>query len=75
MDSEQLTSLSYIVKYMKLQVFDGKKTVRQAVEDVYRRIEEKGSGEGGSIPGNLAMPRRQELYAALNRCRTLVQVE
>ncbi len=78
-DSEQLTALSYMLKYMKLQVFDGKKTVGQAVEEIYRRIEEKGfvafCGGGSVIPGNLAMPRPQELYAALNRCRALVQME
>lgn len=90
-DFEQLTSLSYILKYMKLQVFDGKKTMQQAVEDICGRMENKGfgaffgggsamragegSGEEGAIPGNLAMPRRQELYAALNRCRGLIQVE
>ena len=51
----------------------------QAVEEIYRRIEEKGfvafCGGGSVIPGNLAMPRPQELYAALNRCRALVQME
>ena len=27
------------------------------------------------LPGNLALPRKQELYAALNRCRELIVVE
>ena len=85
-DSEQLTSLAYLVKYMKLQSFDGKKSLQETVENLYAGIESKGFGaffgngsrsgeEGGAIPGNLAMPRRQELYAALNRCRELIQVE
>ena len=107
-DSEQLTSLSYMIKYMKLQVFDGKKTIREAVESLYTRIESRGfgaffgaggsaaaggnaarggstgvnaarggdaGGDGGTLPGNLAMPRRQELYAALNRCRELIRIE
>ena len=86
-DSEQLTSLSYMIKYMKLQVFDGKKTLKEAVEELYTRIESRGfsaffgtgdgaaaGGEGGTLPGNLAMPRRQELYAALNRCRELIRI-
>ena len=76
-DSEQLTSLSYMIKNMKLQLFDGKKNMGQAVEELYRRIEERGFSAfcGDSTPGNLAMPRRQELYAALNRCRGLIRVE
>lgn len=86
-DSEQLTSLSYMIKYMKQQVFDGKKTLKEAVEELYTRIESRGfsaffgtgdgaaaGGEGGTLPGNLAMPRRQELYAALNRCRELIRI-
>lgn len=95
-DPEQLTSLSYMIKYMKLQVFDGKKTLRDTVEGLYTRIGDKGfgaffgsgsgaggsagrggdmGGDGGALPGNLAMPRRQELYAALNRCRELIKIE
>lgn len=84
-DSEQLTALSHMVKYMKLQVFDGKKTLQEAVEGLYSRIDSRGfnafsggsgeGGESGSVPGNLAMPRRQELCAALNRCRELIKIE
>lgn len=78
-DSEQLTALSYILKYMKLHDFDGKKSLREAVEAVCGRVEAKSfaafCGDGGMIPGNLAMPRKQELYAALNRCRELIKVD
>lgn len=86
-DSEQVTALSYMIKSMKLQEFDGRKTLGQAVENMYNRIGEKGfsafcgGGQGrggedtGSLPGNLAMPRKQELYAALNRCRELIQIQ
>lgn len=85
-DSEQLTALSHILKYMKLRDFDGKKTLQEAVEHIYGRIGEKGfaafCGEtgraeesGGTVPGNLAMPRKQELYAMLNRCRKLIEVD
>lgn len=86
-DSEQLTSLSYMIKYMKLHDFDGKKTLGEAAEDVFDRVEKKGfvaflgnserggeTGDGCLIPGNLAMPRKQELYAALNRCRELIRI-
>lgn len=88
-DSEQLTALSYMLKYMKLYEFDGKKTLGEAVESLYRGIESAGfytlfgkktsnmyeNEDGGQLPGNLAMPRKQELYAALNRCRSLVSIE
>lgn len=98
-DSEQLTSLSHMIKYMKLYSFDGKKTLCDAVEALYDKIAEKGFGafcgggsrgeigrggnnrsednfgESGAVPGNLAMPRKQELFAALNRCRELIRIE
>ena len=73
-----------MLKYMKLHDFDGKRTLGQAVEVVYQRMETKGfgafcgsdrgEGDGGAVPGNLAIPRRQELYAALNRCRELIRI-
>lgn len=76
-DAEQLTALSYALKYMKLHDFDGKRTLGEAVEAVYERIKKAGFEAflDGSTPGNLAMPRKQELYAALNRCRGLVSIE
>lgn len=76
-DSEQLSALAQIVKYMKLHYFDGTKTLGQAVELLYRKIEEKefaAFSEGG-IAGNLVIPRKQEIYETLNRCRGLIQVE
>ncbi len=76
-DSEQLTALSYLIKYMKRRSFDGKCTVQQAVEAMCREMEQKEFAAfcERDIPGNLALPRKQELYAALNRCRELVRIE
>lgn len=75
-DSEQVNALAQLVKYMKLHMFDGKKTLGQAVEEMYTRLETQGfqSVCDGMISGNLAMPRKQELYAALNRCRELLDI-
>ena len=75
-DSQQLTALAYLIKYMKLHSFDGKRTLGQAVEEICNHMDVKGFGAfcGGDIPGNLAMPRKQELYAALNRCRGLIHI-
>lgn len=77
-DSEQLTALSHMIKYMKCRLFDGRKTMQQAVEALYEEVAKNGFAAfcpgRESLPGNLAMPRRQELYAALNRCRELVRI-
>ncbi len=77
-DSEQLTALSYMIRHMKCRLFDGRKTMQQAVEALYEEVAKNGFTAfcpgRESLPGNLAMPRRQELYAALNRCRELVRI-
>ena len=53
-----------------------KKEELEQVIFLERQIKEQGF-EGfiqGQMTGNLAMPRKQELYAALNRCRGLIQI-
>ena len=72
-DEEQLTMLAQILRYLEEAVFDGKKTLPEIVEGLYGDLE-KGSFElilGRQIPGNLAMPRKQEIYACLNRYRKM----
>ncbi len=74
MDSEQLTTLGNIVKYLEEQMFDGRKTLGQAIEILYKKLDTQGLGavcDGSYLPGNLAMPRKQEIYACLNRYRCL----
>lgn len=77
-DSEQLTALSHMIRHMKCRLFDGRKTMQQAVEALYEEVAKNGFAAfcpgRESLPGNLAMPRPQELYAALNRCRELVRI-
>ena len=73
-DSEQLTSLGHILRCMEEEIFDGHKTVGQAVEAVWKKLCMQGLSavcEGSSVPGNLAMPRKQEIYACVNRYRKL----
>ncbi len=73
-DSEQLAFLGHVVKYMEESLLDGKKTVRQLVEQVLSDFEKKGFAavcDGGYLPGNLALPRKQEIYACVNRYRGL----
>ena len=74
-DSEQLTALAHMIKHMKLHYFDGNRTLQEAVGRLYNEIAVKGFAAfcGSDVPGNLALPRKQELYAALNRCRELIR--
>ena len=71
LDSEQVTALAYLLRYGLEEVMDGKKTVRQVVEQVGQLWEKEGWKPFCSsyIPCGLAKPRIQELYACLNRFR------
>ena len=73
-DTEQLVSLGYLVKYAQLHLFDGKKTLSETVKELCRLLEGKGLAavcEGSYVPGGLAMVRKQEIFACLNRYRSL----
>lgn len=73
-DTEQLTALSHLMKYMRMQGFDGKKNLRQAVDEVMETLHARGWEavcRGGTLPGNLALPRAQEVFACVNRWREL----
>lgn len=73
-DPEQLVYLAHCMTYIEKNMFDGKKTIRECVEALFCKIEEGGEGvlfaPGATIP-DMALPRRQELYACLNRYRGL----
>ena len=73
-DQEQLTCLGQILRYAEEHALNGRKTIRELVEEIAGELEDKGFGavcEGGAVPGNLALPRRQEIFAAFNRYRAL----
>ena len=71
-DSEQTTTLSYVLKYVVEQL---EKNPRQEIgillEHVCRKMEQEGPGalSRGSVPGNLAAVRPQEIYGCINRYR------
>jgi len=71
-DAEQLNAISYMLVYLKKNRFDGKHSLTDVIEQFYHEIGEKDFAAfcGANLPGNLAMPRKQELYAAVNRCRS-----
>lgn len=75
-DYDQVNALAQIVKYLKKNRFDGTYTIQQAVEELCQEIKEKeyqAFCESG-IPGNLVIPRKQEIYATLNRCRKILDI-
>ncbi len=73
-DMEQLGTLGQLMKYAQLHLFDGKRTLGDAAEELGKILDEKGISavcEGNYVPGGYAMPRKQEIYACLNRYRQL----
>ncbi len=73
-DTEQLNALGYLLKYAGAHLFDGRRSVSEAAGALVKLIEEKGIEAvcGGTyLPVNLAVPRRQEIHACINRYRGL----
>lgn len=73
-DSEQLAALAYLLKYAQCHIFDGKKSLSAAVDLLEKQLAEKGLAgicESSYLPCNLAMPRRLEIFACINRYRKL----
>lgn len=75
-DSGQLQTLALVMKYMEACGFDGTHTLQETANRLYERLEREGFAalgarriQPGELPGNLAMPRRQEVFACLNRYR------
>ena len=73
-DTEQLGTLGQLMKYAQLHLFDNKRTLGNAAEELWKILDQKGISaicEGSYVPGGFAMPRKQEIYACLNRYRAL----
>lgn len=71
-DIEQTTAIAKLVLYLHSEIFDGKKSLDECMKTLKRLLDEKGFeflGGGRDVPGSLAMPRIEEVYAAINRCR------
>ena len=71
-DSEQTHALACLLKYTVENLTDGKRTLGQCAEELYRFLEKQGFAllsEGGYTFAGLAMPRKQEIYSCLNRYR------
>lgn len=73
-DSEQTASLGYAFLYAQLHLMDGKKTLQKVADEIMEQIRRHGlnSISGSSYPRTgLAMPRKQEILACINRFRKL----
>ncbi len=78
-DSEQLTCLGYILKRMEEECLDGKRTMKEQMETLVCEMETQGLAavfgkemrQAGDLPGNLAVPRKIEIFSCMNRYRGL----
>lgn len=73
-DTEQVSALGYCVKYAEKHLFQGKDTIQNVVDKLEEKICREGLSslcESNASVANLAMPRRQEIFACLNRYRGL----
>lgn len=73
-DAEQTAALGYLLLYAEQHLFDGKRTMQDVVADIMGKLECQGISfmvAGSYLPMNLAMPRKQEIYACFNRYRGL----
>lgn len=74
-DVEQVAALGYMLKFLASKqgaAGKEKKTLQQLVADLEQVIEQKGLAgicEGNYLPAGLALPRKQEIFACLNRWR------
>lgn len=71
-DPEQVVMLGCLLKYVLQNLSNGKQTVQEITDELFRIIEHKGMEGiygGRYLPTGLAMPRKQEVFACLNRYR------
>lgn len=71
-DGEQTECLAQLL-LLAAKDMNGKTPVRNLVEKRFDAVKKNGMAGcvEGRLPGNLALPREQELFEAMNRCRML----
>ena len=73
-DDSQTNSIAVMIDYFRNKVLDEKLTLSQVADRIYEKIEKDGLDSISSYtghPGNLALPRKQEFCASVNRYRKL----
>lgn len=70
-DGEQTAALAYLLRYGLEEIADGRHTFQQTVQLLFDILEKKGWEPfcGSYVPCGLAKPRKQEVFACLNRFR------
>ena len=69
-DKEQVTAIGYIIKWLEENKVNGELTIEQLVQEAQNYIDKNGLISICQL-GNLAMPRRHEILAGINRNRKL----
>ncbi|MBD3369813.1 ATPase [Candidatus Fermentibacteria bacterium] len=73
--SSQTNAIAMILTYMAKRYMDGSRSLSEAVDSVLEDVRKNGldaiSPFRGGHPGELALPRKQEICAAVNRYRRL----
>ena len=73
-DTEQLAGLVPLMKFLRARVLDGKKDLIQCVDEVaalYDKQGWQGICGGSYVPSGISMPRKQEIFACIDRWRSL----
>ncbi len=73
-DPEQTNLLAQLLKELQLKVFDGRTPLADCLEKLCERLKKNGYSaffRDDDMPGSLAMVRKQELYAMVNRARSI----
>ncbi len=73
-DQEQLAALGYMMRYAHRYLINGKSELHSVAEALSRLAQKEDFmelGRGSYVPVNMAMPRKQEIFACLNRYRSL----
>lgn len=71
-DVEQVTALGYILKYVAMNMGRGEETLQEILGKLEQILAQRGLAgicDGNYLPSGLAMPRKQEVFACLNRWR------
>lgn len=74
-DPEQTACLAGILVYILTELAGDSSSISGCVEDLCKCLEERSFaaiGRGGA--DDLAMPRKQEIFAMINRCRGLLKI-
>lgn len=73
-DAEQTMALGYLLAFAENNLFNGKDSVQKIAGILMELVNRKGLAAvvpGDYLPAGLAMPRKQEVFACINRYRKL----